>query len=204
MQLAAGSPFWAFSLRRLPTLCALRLREPDPPRMTSDALCRGSGPAAGSPSRVGVSGGPTYVGLAERATFARAAVHRACLRPGNKDDPERLPSVRPMTSRPRWAPSGSVFNRAFEVPGTLSRAPESLAAVRRTRAPGSRYPAELEGRHRWSLSRSPLQAPARRGKDASHRLLQPNHFNRAPVRIAWCPRCSIRLRDRHARRGITP
>lgn len=79
-----GLAVWACSLRRLPTLCALRLREPDPPRMTSDALCRGSGPAAGSPSRVGVSSGPTYVGLAEHATFARAAVNRACLRPGNK------------------------------------------------------------------------------------------------------------------------
>jgi len=72
--------------------------------MTSDALCRENGPAAGSPSRVSVSNGPTYVGLAERDHLRQRRREPSLFKARQHDDPERLPSIRPVTSRPRWAP----------------------------------------------------------------------------------------------------
>jgi len=72
--------------------------------MTSDALCRENGPAAGSPSRVSVSNGPTYVGLAERDHLRQSRLEPGLFKARQQDDPERLPSIRLVTSRPRWAP----------------------------------------------------------------------------------------------------
>lgn len=124
----------------------------------------------------------------------------ACLfKARRRNDPERLPPIRPAALRPRWAPLRLGVQSSFKVPRTLFACSRVTGRRPTTPAPGSHYP---------SISRPPARrlravrrVPASCGRDALHRLLQPIHFYRAPVRIARCLRWRLACANHHAFRG---
>jgi hypothetical protein len=81
-----------------------------------------------------------------------------------------------------------VFKRDFEVPRTLSRAPKSPAAVRRHELLAHTTPLNSRTTRVLALALTFVHPRSARER-CFYRLLQPIHFNRAPVRIAWCSRC---------------
>lgn len=110
--------------------------------------------------------------------------------------PERLPSIRSVTSRPRW----DLRRLGVQASVRGSRHPFACSRVARrrptTRAPGSHYPVELEDdsgeRSRVRLRTPPLGAGKMLLSTSATDSLQS-----CTCRIAWCSRCA-RLREPHA------
>lgn len=176
-------------LRWPQTPCAVRLREPNSPPMTSDASCRSVAPAP----RISCPGPDAHV--ARLAPCVGGSPHsqgRLKTRPVRawlRGRPE-APSVELARDLATAVDPMCVFfqdaHRGFRHPFARRRSP---AAVRRSRAPVACYPAFSRAISTVTGFDPRVAAgpPVQTGKDAPLRLLQPTRKARAPCRIVRRP-----------------